>query len=298
MTHGKTYNKSPRRINHKATKSKTNTGIKPEFMKMVKHIFDNSTLAPSQYRAILTLLYKKGERENIANWRPISSLNTDYKIITKVLAERLKIFLPKLIHPDQKGFITGRNIADANRLLQDAVEYSEQRGKNSSIIFLDYNKPSDRVEWQWVLKCLEKFNFGPNFIQCINMLLKEAKTCILTNGFRSMYFPITRSMHQRCPIGPLIYILQAEPLACAIRKNKNIIGLPLPRISSVSMRRDEVKLNAFVDDTQLFNLTEESITECFKTISKYEKASGASIHKHKTIGLYIGPWKEKNTGIQ
>ena len=123
-------------------------------MKMVKHIFDNNTLAPSQYRAILTLLYKKGERENIANWRPISLLNTDYKIITKVLAERLKIFLPKLIHPDQKGFITGRNIADANRLLQDAVEYSEQRGINSSIIFLDYNKAFDRVEWQWVLKSL------------------------------------------------------------------------------------------------------------------------------------------------
>ena len=111
--------------------------------------------------------------------------------------------------------------------------------------------------------------------------------------FQSMYFPVTRAMRQEWPIGPLIYILQAEPLACAIRKNKNIIGLPLPRISSVSMRRDEVKSNAFVDDTQLFNSTEESITECFKTINKYEKASGASIHKHKTIGLYIGPWKEK-----
>ena len=78
--------------------------------------------------------------------------------------------------------------------------------------------------------------------------------------FEACYFPISRSMRQGCPIGPLIYILQAEPLACA--KNKNIIGLPLPRISSVSMRRDEVKLNAFVDDTLLFNSTEESITEC------------------------------------
>ena len=205
------------------------------------------------------------------------------------MAERLKIFLPKLIHPDQKGFITGRNIAGANRLLQDAVEYSEQLGINLSIIFLDYNIAFDRVEWQWVLKCLGKINFGPNFIQWINMLLKEAKTCILTNGFRSTYFPITRSMRQGCPIGPLIFILQAEPHACALRKNKNIIGLPLTRISSVSMRRDKVKLNSFVDDTQLFNSTEESIKECFKTISKYEKASEASIHKHKTIGLYTGP---------
>ena len=113
------------------------------------------------------------------------------------------------------------------------------------------------------------------------MPLKEAKTCILTNGFRNTYFLVTRSMRQGCHIGPLIDILQAEPVACAIRQNRNIIGLPLPRISLVQCKRDEIKWNAIVDDTQLFNSKEESIKEYFKTISKYEKASGASIQNIK-----------------
>ena len=89
---------------------------------------------------MLTLLYKKGEREDISNRRPISLLNVDYKIITKLLAERLKPLLPKIIHSDQKGYEYGRNISEANRLLQDLIEYSEQNKINSSIIFLDYHK--------------------------------------------------------------------------------------------------------------------------------------------------------------
>ena len=84
---------------------------------------------------MLTLLYKKGERADISNWRPISLLNVDYKIITKLLAERLKPLLPKIIHSDQKGYVNGRNISEANRLLQDIIDYSEQNNINSSIIF-------------------------------------------------------------------------------------------------------------------------------------------------------------------
>ena len=91
--------------------------IKEELTKVIKYTFLSNTLAPFQYRAMLTLLYKKGEREDISNWRPISLLNVDYKIITKILAERLKPLLPNIIHPDKKGYVNGRNIFDANQLL-------------------------------------------------------------------------------------------------------------------------------------------------------------------------------------
>ena len=100
--------------------------IKPEFTKVLQYIFTSFNMSSSQYRAIITLLYKKGDREDLANWRPISLLNTDYKIITKILAQGLKSVLPKLVHPDQ------------HRLLQDVIDYSEQKQINGSIIFVDY----------------------------------------------------------------------------------------------------------------------------------------------------------------
>ena len=73
-----------------------------------------------------------GDMEELKNWRPISLLNTDYKIVTKVLADRLKKVLPSIIHPDQKGFVSGRNISEANRMIQNIIYYSD----NQNIIFL------------------------------------------------------------------------------------------------------------------------------------------------------------------
>ena len=96
-------------------------------------------------------------------------------------------------------------------------------------------------------------------------------------------FKISHSVRQGC----LLYIIQSEPLACAIR----IIGLPLPYKHPGSDQIAEARIVAYVDDTQVFNCTEESVVECFNVIKKFEKSSGAKVHKKKTTGLYIGPWK-------
>ena len=98
------------------------------------------------------------------------------------------------------------------------------------------------------------------------MLYKNTKTCLLTNGYRSSYFQISRSIRQGCPVSPLIFILQAEPLACAIRKNKNIIGFPLPNVDRENDVKVEVKLNANVDDSQFFNPQKISIKESLKCL--------------------------------
>ena len=98
--------------------------MKDEFILLVCEIFKEKQLSKSQNRGVLTLLFKYGERENIRNWRPL--LNTDYKIIAKILAESLITVLPNLIHSDQKGFVKDRNISEANRLIQDIIDYIDQ----------------------------------------------------------------------------------------------------------------------------------------------------------------------------
>ena len=82
------------------------------------------------------------------------------------------------------------------------------------------------------------------------MIFKNAKTSILKNGFRTSYFKISRSMRQGCPISPLLYILQAEPLACAIRKNEKIIGISLPYINPDTGKQAEAKVVPYIDDAQ------------------------------------------------
>ena len=125
--------------------------IKNEFFEVIEKKFKfEYTLSASQYMGVLTLLHMGGEREDIKNWRPLTLLNCDYKIISKLLAERLKNVLTKLIHPDQKGFVKGRNISEANRMIQDIIQYADEENEEGIIVFLDQQKAFDRVEWGWV----------------------------------------------------------------------------------------------------------------------------------------------------
>ena len=268
--------------------------IKNEFSKVIKHIFHRATLCDSQTKGVISLIHKGNEREDIKNWRPLTMLNNDYKIIAKILAERLKKVLPKLIHPDQKGFVKGRNISDANRLIQDIIDYADNEDLEGAIIFLDQQKAFDRIEWGWVEATLKRFNFGKKYCDWIKMLLIKSKTCIKTNGFVSKYFPISRSARQGCPIAPLLYVLQIEPMACAIRQNPQIKGILIPNKDE----KIECKINMFADDTQLFNKDEESIINSFNVLEIYEKASGAKINFSKTKGRFIGKSKGKTPNFK
>jgi hypothetical protein len=95
--------------------------IKDEFFLLVNDTFDKKELTPSQYKVVLTLLHKSGEREDIRNWRPLTLLHSDYKIIANILAERLTVVWPKLLNSDKKGFVKGRIISEANRLIQAVI---------------------------------------------------------------------------------------------------------------------------------------------------------------------------------
>jgi hypothetical protein len=113
-------------------------------------------------------------------------------------------------------------------MIQDIIQYADEENEEGIIVFLDQHKAFDRVEWGWVDFVLKTFNFGEKFRGWIQMLDKNATTSIKTNGFVSNFFSISRSCRQGCPVAPLICILQAELMACAIRGNNDIKGIQLP----------------------------------------------------------------------
>ena len=263
--------------------------IKDQFMQVIREIEENKTLCESMYKGIISLLYKCGDRDIILNWRPITLLNIDYKIIAKVFAERLKHVLPSIISHDQKACVKGRQITDTIRLIQDIIDKVDNDDSEGAIIFLDQQKAFDRVEWGYLNACLKKFGFGEYFCNAMTMLYKDAKSCIHTNGHLSRYFSVTRSMRQGCPIAAFLYILQAEPMAETMRKSDKLDGIKI----SLDDEVQEVKVASFADDTQLFHTSENSIIEGFKILETFSKASGAKLNMKKTKGLYIGAWKNK-----
>ncbi len=117
--------------------------------------FQNGILSIEQRRAILTLL-PKGDKDirYLKNWRPLSLLNTDYKILTKTLALRLQKVLPSLIHSNQTGCVKNRYIRENLHILYDIMEYSNTKSLGI-IAFLDFEKAFDSVSWKFLQKTLK-----------------------------------------------------------------------------------------------------------------------------------------------
>ena len=111
----------------------------------------------SQKQAVITLIEKKGKDCSfLENWRPISLVNVDAKIMSKAIATRIKNVLPNIIHHNQTGFIKDRYIGETVRSIFNIMDFL--------MIFIDFQKALDSLEWNFLQSCLESFNFGPNFI--------------------------------------------------------------------------------------------------------------------------------------
>jgi hypothetical protein len=201
----------------------------------------------------------------------------------------MKVALSGILHSDQRACLDDCYLGESIRLAHDLIDFADEFDLEGAIISIDQEKAFDRVEWGYLDMCLKKYGFLKNFREWITILYKKAQSSILTNGFMSAYFKISRSVRQGCPIAPHLYILQAEPMANAIRKSKRIKGITLPTEES-----EEMRISMFADDTLFFHRTEKSIIEGFKILHLYSLASGAKINVNKTKGLYIRKWKGKH----
>ena len=100
--------------------------------------------------------------------------------------------MPTIIHPNQKCSIKGRSIHDGAALIRDLIDYVNNKNLLGLIVSLDQTKAYDRVEWDFLFKVLEKFNFGPNFINMIKTCYTNIESCVNVNGYTSMYYNLSR----------------------------------------------------------------------------------------------------------
>lgn len=158
------------------------------------------TVMPSEaLMAHITVLPKEGKDHTLpGNYRPISLLNTDIKILAKILANRLKPILLTVIHPDQTGFIMGREARDnSNRALQ-LIHWVESQGTTSPCLLLstDAEKVFDRVDWTYMKTVLTRLDLGPNMMAWISSLYSFPTARVKVNGLLSDTFPISNGTRQ------------------------------------------------------------------------------------------------------
>ena len=145
-------------------------------------LYGAGEMAPSQRRGVITLIPKEdSDLSSLANWRPITLLNIDYKIASKVIAKRLEKVLTCLINPDQTGFIKGRYIGQNIRLINDILEQTKLRNIPGILLQLDFRKAFDTIEWEFIQKTIALFNFGGSIQRWISTFYVNTESAVLNN---------------------------------------------------------------------------------------------------------------------
>ena len=235
----------------------------------------------SQRTSMITLLYKKNDRASLDNWRPISLLCCDYKLISKAIANRLKTVLHMVLAPTQTCGVPGRTVFEPLFLIRDVLFYCDSKQINGYLLSLDQEKAFDKLNRDFLFKVLHKMNFGPHLIKWIHSLYTDNVGHVLVNGYTSPGFTISRGVKQGCPLSPLLFSLYIETLSLGFKSHPQIHGIPIPG-------RSNPLITQYADDTTLFLSERTQLRHVFDLLSQFERATGSTINQAKTTGLLIG----------
>ncbi len=163
-------------------------------------------------RAVITLLPKKGDLNEIGNWRPVSLLCNDYKLLSKALAIRLGKAMEHVIHPDQSYCVPGRRISDNISFIRDILDGGKLFDLDVGLISIDQEKAFDRVEHLYLWSVMKAFGFDSGFISMIKTLYSEVESVLKMNGDLCSPFRVYRGVRQGCALSGMLYSLALEPL--------------------------------------------------------------------------------------
>ena len=248
--------------------------------------FENEILPSSQRSAVLSLIFKNGDAEDIANYRPISLTNVDYRILAFVLAGRLQKVISSIVNHDQTAYIKKRYMGYNIRLVDDIIAHYDQAQKKGLIFMADFSKAFDSLEWDFMLKTLDFFHFGPSFKQWVKTIYNSPICKIKNNGHLSEQVIMTRGIRQGCPASSLIFILAIEILSLQIRQQAGLKGLDL------GFPTKTVKTVQYADDCIVFLNDKNELCTALNILRQFGKISGLNLNLSKCEGLWLG--KDKN----
>ena len=264
------------------------SSLKELFFQMVLECFDTNMLHQSARKGILNLIPKPGKDSRfIKNLRPITLLNTDYKIIEKAIANKMIPALEHIIHPDQRGFMKERRISVNIRKMLDIIHQAEKDDLEAVVLSLDFVKCFDKCSFSILHGSLDFFHFGEIVKQWTKILYTDFSVVIQNNGNFSSAIAIQKGVHQGGCCSSVYFLVIAEILALALRSNQNIGGIEIGLIKSI--------LNQFADDMDVFSLSrQEDLNAIFKELEKFRRQSGFTVSYDKTTLYRIGSLRHSN----
>ena len=171
--------------------------------------YEYGELSNSQKEAIITLIEKKDcDKRYLSNWRPISLIDMDVKIGSKVIAKRLKKIRPCVIHHNQCAYVKGRTTFDSVRTIENVMDFTERCHIDGRVrICIDFQKAFDTVSRGFLFRTLSAFGFGSSFIQWIHTLYNNISSCVLNNCYSTSSFAVEWGVRQGDPLSAYLVMM-------------------------------------------------------------------------------------------
>lgn len=231
--------------------------------------FLNGDAIPSDWKVgCITTIHKGGDKREIGNRRPITLLQSDYKILSKMVVNRLNRVMKKWIHRDQIGFMKDRIIYDNVLCAHEVLSQDEKY-----CVSVDFKKAYDSVSHASLLKTLEFLGLPERLKILIGNMISGSSAQVLVNGTLSDSFDIGRGVKQGDPLSPLLFDIAIEPLAAYIRS----------KCKGIKLGNTNYTIFLYADDIFIVAQDEQELIEYMNILDKWHMASGLAINKSKSF---------------
>eukprot|EP00253_Pinus_taeda_P001784 PITA_01784 len=275
--------------------------IKKDLLRMVEASRISGNIHQITTSTQIALIPKKARAESFQDFRLISLCNITFKIITKIIAERIKVTLASFLSKDQHAFLRGRNILDAIANTQESLFSMISKKSDAAILKIDLQRAYDCLDWGFIRCLLAKISLKSNSISWIMSCVENVNYAVIINGMPSPFFPAERGLRQGCPLSPLLFILAMNSLSLHINK-----VLSENRCRPVKICRDNfISHNLFFDDVFIFAMLCRVSWICLNDIlNRFQRATGLQINKakstlfHNDINMEMVKWISELLGIE
>ena len=253
--------------------------IKKDLGEMVNNFLVTGNLDLRLNITNICMISKVERPTRMMELRPISLCNVGYKIISKVLCQRLKICLPRLISETQSAFVAGRLISD-NILIAQEMFHGLRTNKSCQNKFMaiktDMSKTYDRIEWRFIEALLNKMGFDPRWITLMVECISSVQYRVLLNGQpRGLIIP-QRGLRQGDPLSPYLFIMCTEALIVNINKAERVKQLTGMKVARACPAISHL---LFADDRLFFcKANTEECQTILRILKEYEAVSGQQIN--------------------
>jgi hypothetical protein len=263
--------------------------VKADIMTFLNDFHGCYSFEKSLNATFVSLIPKKSEAMEIKDFRPISLVGGVYKILAKLLANRLRVVLRKIISNSHNAFVQGRQILDSVLIANECLDSRVQQGDPGVLCKLDVEKAYDHVNWDFLLYLLTRCGFSEKWRHWIKFCISTARFSILVNGSPCGFFASSRGLRQRDPLSPLLFVIVMEALSRlldrAIREGL-CSGFTVGKSDETSLMVSHL---LFADDTLIFcDADSDQISNLRYVFSWFEVCSGLKINLSKSEIVSVG----------